>query len=140
MPKHIRDKALGIGDFHMKTRLSSQKLRMTEDQQLIDYLLLLRFGPSDVGHAARPVLNYASISKVVRKPVSTIRDLINRGIVSKMKKLPIQRRKRSRLDQHYVDYLCSKKTLREWAHLSLIKRAVMFHRTFPEIKISASLL
>ena len=32
MPKHIRDKAMGIGDFHMKTRLSSQRLRMTEDQ------------------------------------------------------------------------------------------------------------
>ena len=66
MQKHIRDKALGIGDFHMKTRLSSQKLHMTEDQQLIDYLLLLRFGTSDVGQAARPVLNYASISKFVR--------------------------------------------------------------------------
>ena len=66
MQKHIRDKALGIGDFHMKTRLSSQKLRMIEDQQLIDYLLLFRFGTSDVGQAARPVLNFASILKVVR--------------------------------------------------------------------------
>ena len=85
MQKHSRDKALGIGDFYMKTRLSLQKLRMTEDQQLIDYLLLLRFGTSDVGQADRPVLNFASISKVVRKPVSTIRDLIKRGIESKMK-------------------------------------------------------
>ena len=76
MPKHSRDKALGIGDFYMKTRLSSQKLRMTEDQQLIDYLLLLRFGTSDVGQATRPELNFVSISKVVKKPVSTIRDLI----------------------------------------------------------------
>ena len=67
MQKHIRDKALGIGDFHMKTRLSSQRLCMTEDQQLIDYLLLLRFGTSDPGHAPRAVLNFASISKVVRK-------------------------------------------------------------------------
>ena len=66
MHKHIRNKALGIGDFHMKTRLSSQRLRMTEDQQLIDYLLLLRFGTSDVGQTSRPVLNYAFISKVVR--------------------------------------------------------------------------
>ena len=74
------------------------------------------------------------------KPVSTIRDLIKRGIVSKMNKLPIHRRKRSKLDQHHVDYLCSQRTLREWAHLSLIQRAVMFHRTFPEIKISATLL
>ena len=68
MQKHIRDKALGIGDFHIKTRLSSQKLRMTEDQQLIDYLLLLRFGTSDVGQAPRSVLNFTSISKVVRNP------------------------------------------------------------------------
>ena len=73
MPKHIREEALGTGDFHMKTRLSSQRLRMTEDPQLVDYLLLLRFGTSDPGQAARPVLNFASISKVVRKPVSTIR-------------------------------------------------------------------
>ena len=65
MQKHIREKALGIEDFHMKTRLSSQKLRMTEDQRLINYLLLLKFGTSDVGKVARPVLNYASISKVV---------------------------------------------------------------------------
>ena len=131
MQKHIRDKALGIGDFHMKTRLSSQRLRITEDQQLIDYLLLLRFGTSDPGQAPRPVLNFASISKVVRKPVSTIRDLIKRGIVSKIKKLHIHRRKRSKLDQHHVDYLCSQKTLRGWAHLSMIQRAVIIHPMFP---------
>ena len=76
MPKHIRDKALGIEDFHMRTRLSSQRLRMTEDQQLIDYLLLLRFGTSDPGHVPIFVLNFASISKVVKMPASTIRDLI----------------------------------------------------------------
>ena len=67
MPKHIREKALGIGDFHMQTRLFSQILRMAEDQQLVDYLLLLRFGTSDPGHASKPVLNLASISKVVKK-------------------------------------------------------------------------
>ena len=67
MPKIIKDLGLRIGEFHMKTRLSSQRLRMTEDQRLIDYLLLLRFGTSDVGQAPRPVLNFASISKVVRK-------------------------------------------------------------------------
>ena len=75
---------MDTGDFHMKTRLSSQRLRMAEDPQLVNYLLLLRFGTSDVGQAARPVLNFTSISKVVRKPVSTIRDLIKRGIESKM--------------------------------------------------------
>ena len=54
--------------------------------------------------------------------------------------LSIQRRKRKKLEQHHVDYLCSPKTLREWAHLSLMQRAVILHRAFPEIKISATLL
>jgi hypothetical protein len=57
---------------------------MTEDQQLIDYLLLLRFGTCDIGQAARPLLNFASISKIMKKPLSTIRDLIKRGIDSKL--------------------------------------------------------
>jgi len=39
---------------------------MTEDQQLIDYLLLLRFGTCEVGPASRPMLNFASISKITK--------------------------------------------------------------------------
>ena len=124
----------------MQTRLSSQKLRMTEDQQLIDYLLLLRFGTCEVGPASRPMLNFASISKISKKPLSSIRDLIKLGIESKLKDRSIQRRKRIKLEAHHVDYLCNQITLNQWAHLSLIQRTVMFHRTFPEIKISASLL
>ena len=49
MPKHIRDKVFGTGDFHMITRPSSQRLRMTDNPQLVDYLLLLRFGRSEPG-------------------------------------------------------------------------------------------
>ena len=62
---------------------------MIEDQQLIDYLLLLRFGTCDVGQASRPLLNYASIAKIMKKPVSTITDLIKHGMESKMAKRPI---------------------------------------------------
>ena len=69
----------------MKSRLSSLKLRMTENQQLIDYLLLLRFGTCDIVQASKPILNFASISKIMRKPISTMRDLIKLGIKSKIK-------------------------------------------------------
>ena len=86
------------------------------------------------------MLNFASITKITKKPLSTIRDLIKIGIESKVKDLPIQRRKRLKLQTHDVDYLCNQTTLNQWAHLSLIQRTIMFHRTFPEIKISASLL
>ena len=41
---------------------------------------------------------------------------------------------------HHIEYLCSPQTLTAWAHLSLKQRAVMFHRQFPELKISATLL
>ena len=54
--------------------------------------------------------------------------------------LPIQRRQQKKLEHHHLDYLCSQETLREWAHLSLKQRAVMFHRSFPELKISATLI
>ena len=84
---------------------------MTEDQHLVDYLLLLRFGTVNVGQASRPMLNYASISKIMKKPLSTIMDLIKRGIESKIKNLSIQRRKRTKLEAHHVDYLCNQKTL-----------------------------
>ena len=69
----------------MKSRLSSLKLRMTENQQLIEYLLLLRFGTCDIVQASKPILNFASISKIMRKPISTMRDLIKLGIKSKIK-------------------------------------------------------
>jgi hypothetical protein len=85
MPKRSRDQALGIGEYFMKTRLSSRKLLMTEDQHLVDYLLLLRFGTCDVGQASRPRLNLASISRIMKKPLSTIRYLIKLGLESKMK-------------------------------------------------------
>ena len=103
-----------LGDWglsHANPTLFQQKLRMTDDQQLIDYLLLLRFGTCDVGPASRPILNFASISKITKKPLSIMRDLIKLGIESKLKELSIQRRKRMKLEIYHVDYLCNHKTL-----------------------------
>ena len=58
---------------------------MSEDHQLNDFLLLLRYGTCDVGQASRPILNLASISKIIKKPLSTISDLIKRGVEAKVK-------------------------------------------------------
>ena len=49
-----------------------KRTRMTEDPDLIDYLLLLRFGPAKHPQPGQPLVNYASISRLVRKPLSTI--------------------------------------------------------------------
>ena len=84
MPKRSRDAEEVKGDFQWKARLSEKKLRMSEDQQLVDYLLLLRFGTCEVGQASRPILNLASISKITKKPLSTIRALIKYGVEGKI--------------------------------------------------------
>ena len=39
---------------------------MSEDPLLIDYLLLLRFGSSEPDKSLRPLLNYASISRITK--------------------------------------------------------------------------
>ena len=115
-------------------------MRMTENQVLIDYLLLLRYGCTDAPHLKRPILNYSTIARITRKPVSTIRDLIKLGLESKIKKIRIEPRKRTKLEQHHLDFLSSPQTLNRWAHLSLKMRVIMFHRAFPEVKISVTLL
>ncbi|TNV71416.1 hypothetical protein FGO68_gene5467 [Halteria grandinella] len=45
-------------------------------------------------------------------------------------------KRRLRLKKLHKDYLLSEKTLQEWAHLSIKQRAKLFHRTFPEVKLS----
>jgi hypothetical protein len=57
-----------------------QASRMTEDPDLIDYLLLLRFGPSRGREEGRPALNYASVARLAKRPVATVRDLISTGL------------------------------------------------------------
>ena len=58
---------------------------MSKDKKLVEYFLLLRYGTCEVGRASRPILNLASISKMIKKPLSTIRDLIKRGVEAKIK-------------------------------------------------------
>ena len=49
-------------------------------------------------------------------------------------------KRRLRLKKHHTEYLLNEQTLREWAHLSIKQRAKLFHRTFPEAKISPTSL
>ena len=42
---------------------------MTDDANLISYLVLLRFGADGKAKLSHPILNYTSIAKLVKKPV-----------------------------------------------------------------------
>ena len=53
----------------LKDNHSRTSIRMTEDENLDSYLLLLRFGPSFDYQVTKPILNYTSIAKLIKKPV-----------------------------------------------------------------------
>ena len=64
----------------LKSRTVSRqapKICMTEDQELISYLLLLRFGSYNDVLKLTPILNYTSIALIVKKPIRLYEDLYN---------------------------------------------------------------
>ena len=116
------------------------RVPMTQDKNLLKYLLILRYGSARGSMRRPPILNFTSIAKVVDLPVETVRRLLNvaKNWVSSDKDLLPKRR--LKLEEHHKEYLLHPETLRAWAHLSIKQRAVMFHRQFPELRISATLL
>jgi hypothetical protein len=86
------------------------------------------------------VLNYASIGKIAKISVESVRRLITQGLKDFDDKKEVRPSTRHKLSQHHIEYLCRQQTLTAWAHLSLQQRTVMFHRQFPELRISSTLL
>ena len=111
---------------------------MKYDPNLISYVLLLRFGRCSDLEAATPVLNYTSIARLIRVPVTTVIELVKAGVAASRYASPVVAPSRFKFKQHHIGYLVSSTTLQESAHLSLVERAQMFHRRFGEVKISPS--
>ena len=49
---------------------------MRHDPQLLIFVLLLRYGEIPSSDAPQPLMNYASIAKLIKKPVTTVIELI----------------------------------------------------------------
>jgi hypothetical protein len=60
--------------------LGATKCVMKYDAHLISYVLLLRFGTCKDVENATPVLNYMSISKLIKVPVTTVIELVKAGL------------------------------------------------------------
>ena len=50
------------------------------DPQLLSYVILLRFGTAVNPEFTKPILNYQSIAKLIKKPVTTVIELVKFGI------------------------------------------------------------
>ena len=55
---------------------------MRHDPQLLTYVLLLRYGKVPVQDAPQPVMNYASIARLIRKPVITVIELVKAALAT----------------------------------------------------------
>jgi hypothetical protein len=54
--------------------------RSRYDPQLLSYVILLRSGTAVNPDFTRPILNYQSIAKLIKKPVTTVIELVKFGI------------------------------------------------------------
>ena len=54
--------------------------RSRYNPQLLSYVTLLRFGSSEHPDFSRPVLNYQTIAKVLKRPVTTVIELVRLGM------------------------------------------------------------
>ena len=60
--------------------LKATEVTMRHDNQLLTYVLLLRFGKVPDSEAPQPVMNYTSIAKIIRKPISTVIELVKTAL------------------------------------------------------------
>ena len=100
--------------------------------------MLLRFGSIINPNFTKPILNFQSIAKVIKKPVTSVIELVKLGSLAYNHGFKIDPPNRSKFTQQHIGYMVSSSMLQESAHLSLAERAQMFHRRFGEKKISPS--
>lgn len=115
----------------------SRGLGSVYDSEYIDLLFKLRYGCDEYSEQLKPVLNYTSIARLLHKSPATVRSHCLLALNLKRQHLNSKPKRPLKFQQHHIDYLINDKTLKYWAHFSLAQRAVMFHRQFPELHISA---
>jgi transposase len=103
---------------------------------LIEYVHLLRYGPT----AARtPGTVYASvpqIAKVVRRSPTQVRTMLRLGVGARQLPGKGKPGRASKLTGQHIQFLVSQDTLARWAAKTLDERVVLFHRQFGEVMIS----
>jgi hypothetical protein len=80
---------------------------MRHDTQLLTYVLLLRYGKIPDLVLPQPVMNYTSIAKIIRKPVSTVIELIKTAIGASIHGFSEENYSRSKFKQNQICYLVS---------------------------------
>jgi transposase len=118
----------------------TKRLQPHNDPELLNLVLLLRYGAVTTKPDQAPLLNNTTIATVL----GITRDVV-RTFLAYSKRMSLspegeRGRKRGKLSLQHIQYLTADATLDDWAHLSLKERAIMFHRQFPELHVSPTLI
>ena len=62
---------------------------MTQNRDLIELVILMRFGPSKVRNIKKPLISLSAIAWALRLAHSTVSKLVKIGIIHMRKKTPI---------------------------------------------------
>ena len=92
-------------------KLGACKLPMRHDPHLLHYVMLLRYGIKAGSEALTPVLNYQSIARLIRQPVTTVRKLVKAGVHASKYVFLGEAPRRSKLSHHHIGYLIAPETL-----------------------------
>ena len=95
----------------LSRNFGASKIPMRHDPHLLNYVLLLRFGKCTELEAPKPILNFQSIAKLIKKPVTTVIELVKAGLHASKFGLSEDKTCRSKLSQHHIGYLVSTTTL-----------------------------
>ena len=119
--------------------LRSKLLRLASSStELQDLLLMLRFGTSTPKLGQKPKLSFSAISKLTQLSTPTLLRYY-RQIASPTGLCTLrQPGARAKLTEAHISYLTDPTVLQIWASYSLKERAQLFHRSFPELRVSSS--
>jgi MarR-like DNA-binding transcriptional regulator SgrR of sgrS sRNA len=102
----------------------------------MEYVQLLRYGPRDLRGGGTVHMTLAQIAKLLGCSATHVAGLLAEARGRKPIKQTSKPGRRTKLRREHVAYLVHRDTLQMWAAKSLMERVMLFHRTFPEIKIS----
>ena len=70
----------------------------TQDALLIEYVMLLRYGPQKNIDFTKPLINCSAIAKMIKIPYRTLLDLLKIGKIACELQKPIYKRVRTKLN------------------------------------------
>ena len=106
---------------------------------LVTLAVKLRFGPRGRDGASHPQMTLRKIAAVLKVSLPTVQGYLKSDALNRLGPLPkIRGRQPPPLTAQHKGWLISEDILTQMAHLTLAQRAVLFHRRWPERKVSPS--